>query len=74
MLQRNPNQQGQQREDFPEVDGDVRGEDYGEGPEQQDRAEEEEDVFLDAEDVEQFEPAPPNTDINFEEMAQNFFA
>ena len=26
------------------------------------------------EEVDDFEPAPPNTDVNFEEMAQNFFA
>jgi len=32
------------------------------------------DDFVDAEDFENFEPAPPNTEVDFEAMAQNYFA
>lgn len=35
---------------------------------------EEEEVYVDAEDMDEFEGVPPNTDINFEEMAENYFA
>ena len=34
----------------------------------------EEENYLDAEDINHFEEAPPNTNINFEEMAENYFA
>ena len=35
---------------------------------------EEDEIYVDAEDMEEFEEVPPNTDINFEEMAENYFA
>ena len=34
----------------------------------------EDDVYLDAEDIENFEEAPSNTEVNFEEMAENYFS
>lgn len=33
----------------------------------------EEDDYLDAEDFDNFEEAPPHTDVNFKEMAENYF-
>jgi hypothetical protein len=34
----------------------------------------EEDIYFDAEDSDKFQAVPPNTDVNFDEMAQNYFA
>lgn len=33
-----------------------------------------EDEFVDAEEFQDFEAAPPNTEVDFETMAQNYFA
>jgi hypothetical protein len=69
-MQRIPNQHVQE--------GDVVGEelpaDNGNLPAEEVRRAEEEDVFFDAEEVNDFQAAPPNTDINFDEMAENYFA
>ena len=65
-LQRNPNYPFQRTEEPSEVDPPVTAEEANDI--------EEEEEFLDAEDIEAFEAAPPNTDINFEEMAENYFA
>jgi len=65
-LQRNPNERVQRREEFRKVHGDVLTEEDGDI--------QGEEVYLDAEDYEEFEAAPPNTDVNFEEMAENYFA
>ena len=34
----------------------------------------EDEIFLDADDMNEFATVPPNTEINFEEMAENYFA
>ena len=56
-MQRNPNQRAQ-----PAEEG-ILGE----------AVVEEEDNYLDAEDLENFEEAPPNNEVNLEEMAENYF-
>jgi hypothetical protein len=63
----------EERQDSPAADGDSVNEENGEVRPGEATAAEEDDVFLDAEDVNDFEAAPPNVDINFEEMAENYF-
>ena len=65
-MQRNPNERVERREDYREAHSDVLAQEDGDI--------EEDEVYLDAEDYEAFEAAPPNTDVNFEEMAENYFA
>ena len=65
-MQRNPNGRVERGENYREVHGDVLVE--------ENVVTEEEEVCLHAEDYEAFEAAPPNTDVNFEKMAENYFA
>lgn len=64
-MQRNPHRQNDNREEEGELNG---------HPPLQADSNREEDEFLDAEDYAAFQPAPPNTDVNFEELAENYFA
>lgn len=43
-------------------------------PPDKDRVVEGDDAFLDADNVNNFQAASPNSDINFEKMAENYFA
>ena len=65
-MKRNPHEQTEISSDDFELDGHA--------PVQEDSNTREEDVFLDAEDYAAFQPAPPNTNVNFEEMAENYFS
>ena len=69
-MQRIPNQHVQ----HDDVIGEELPTDNGELPAEEVRHVEDEDVFLDAEEENDFQAAPPNTDINFDEMAENYFA
>lgn len=69
-MQRIPNQHVQ----HDDVVGEELPTDNGELPAEEVRHVEEEDVFFDAEEVNDFQAALPNTDINFDEMAENYFA
>ena len=64
-MQKNPNRRVEQQENSSEEIGD-------ELPEESNGVEEEE-IYVDAEDMDEFEGVPPNTNINFEEMAENYF-
>ena len=70
-MQRNPNEPLQQRE-F--VDGDATPDEDEEVLREYAGDLAEEDVFLDADDGEFLEAAPPNTYVNFDQMAENYFA
>jgi hypothetical protein len=69
-MQRIPNQHVQ----HDDVVGEKLPADNGELPAEEVRRVEEEDVFYDAEEVNDFQAAPSNTDINCDEMAENYFA
>ena len=69
-MQRIPNQHVQ----HDDVVGEELPADNGELPAEEVRRVEEEDVFFDAEEVNNFQVPPPNTDIAFDEMAENYFA
>jgi hypothetical protein len=61
----------EREEDIPEVQNDAPIDD---APREELSDIDENEVYLDAEEFDAFEAAPPNTDINFEEMAENYFA
>ena len=63
LLQRDPGERVEPKSDHRESQSDVTSSELNE-----------EDAYLDAEDVLEFEGAPPNTDINLDEMAGNYFA
>ena len=64
VLQRIPNQSYNNRDEDSEVSGHVSGQEENDMPE--------DDMGLESEGF--FEAAPPNTAVNFEEMAENYFA
>jgi hypothetical protein len=63
LLQRDPGERVEPKPDHPEAQSDVTSAELHE-----------EDAYLDAEDYQEFEEAPPNTDVNLDEMAGNYFA
>ena len=64
VLQRIPNQRYNNRDEDSEVSGHVSGQEENDMPEDN----------MDLESEGFFEAAPPNTAVNFEEMAENYFA
>jgi hypothetical protein len=77
VSQRNPNQRLNQGEHYGNNDG------AGQAGHPKQRSDVQsgdsaevggEDVYFDAQDSDEFEPAPPNTDVNFNQMAEDYFA
>ena len=66
VLQRIPNQRYNNRDEDSEVSSHVSG--------QQENDMTNDQMGLESDEYEAFEPAPPNTAVNFEEMAENYFA
>jgi hypothetical protein len=63
LLQRDPGERVEPRHEQHEIHSDIT-----------ESEPHDEDAYLDAEDFEEFEGAPPNTDVNLDEMAGNYFA
>ena len=73
-MQRNPNQHVEMSVEPTSDDGSETAGHHAEVPSEEEIDVEDDDVFVDAEEGDDFQPAAPNTDINFDEMAQNYFA
>ena len=73
-MQRNPNRRVEQRENSGDEANDVWPQPNGDEHPEESGVVEEEVIYVHAEDMDEFEGFPPNTDINFEEMAENYFA